>query len=155
MNDEQTAAAYRRLEPVALEGGDRDAVKQLADLMLRSGGDCRLLGPLGEEISLPAPLYYVLERVAEMMARGDAVTIVPVGQKLTTQQAANILNISRQYLVRLLDNGDIPFEKIGTHRRLDVQDVLEFKRERNLKRKIELDKLTALSEECGGYTELD
>lgn len=57
--------------------------------------------------SLPSTIFYVLVRVAEVLAHGDAITVAPVGRELTTQQAANILNVSRQYLVRLLDGGQI------------------------------------------------
>jgi excisionase family DNA binding protein len=91
--------------------------------------------PLGEEIELPASIFYVLRRIADVMAHGNAITVVPVGQKLSTQQAANILMVSRQYLVRLLERGRIPYEKAGTHRRLSIQDVLAFKRERAVERR--------------------
>ncbi len=156
MIDEMDAAdRVRRLDPVAPQTDERDEVKKLSALLGRSGAHCRLLGPLGEEIEFPASVFYVLERVVELMAEGNAVTIVPVGQKLTTQQAANILNVSRQYLVRLLESGRIRFEKTGTHRRIDIQDVLDYKQKRNAERGIALDNLTTLSEECGGYLELD
>lgn len=69
------------------------------------------------EVAIPEAVFYVLERVAEVLARGDSLTIVPVGKELTTQQVADLLNVSRQYLVRLLDEGRIPFTKTGKHRR--------------------------------------
>ena len=68
---------------------------------------CKLVGAQGESISIPESVFYGLERVAEVFARGDAITIVPVGKELTTQQAADLLNVSRQYLVRLLDAGNL------------------------------------------------
>jgi excisionase family DNA binding protein len=99
-------------------------------------------------------VFYILARVAEVMARGDAITVVPVGKELTTQQAADLLNVSRQYLVRLLDEGRIPYTKTGKHRRLRVEDVLHYKEERDKERRAALDELTQLSEESGGYDEL-
>lgn len=112
---------------------------------------CRLVGPKGEEVALPDAVFYVLERVAEVLARGDSVTIVPVGKELTTQQAADLINVSRQYLVRLLDEGRIAHTKTGKHRRLRIEDVLAFKEQRDGERKDALRDLSQLTEEFGGY----
>ncbi len=120
----------------------------------RKRGECRLVGPTGESISIPESVFYVLERVAEVMARGDSITLVPVGQEMTTQQAADLLNVSRQYLVRLLDDGRIPFTKVGKHRRVRIEDVLAFREQRDRDRKAGLEELTRMSEELGGYDEL-
>jgi len=97
----------------------------------RRAPKCQLVGPKGEAIPLPESVFYVLERVAEVLARGDSITVVPVGREVTTQQAADLLNVSRQYLVRLLDEGRIPFRKTGKHRRLRIEDVLTFKEKRD------------------------
>jgi excisionase family DNA binding protein len=105
----------------------------------------------GQTIELSASLLEVLARAAEVLAAGDAVTIVPVGQELTTQQAADLLNISRQYLVRLLDNGELPHTKTGRHRRLRIEDVLAYKSKRDDERLATLRELTELTEEVGGY----
>jgi excisionase family DNA binding protein len=93
----------------------------------------------------------VLERVAEVMARGDAITVVPVGKEVTTQQAADLLNVSRQYFVRLLDEGRIPFRKTGKHRRVRVEDVLTFKDQRDKDRRAGLRELSRVTQEFGGY----
>ena len=113
--------------------------------------DCRLVGPDGTSIALPPSVFYVLERAAEVMARGDSITIVPVGRELTTQQAADLLNVSRQYLVRLLDAGRIPFRKTGTHRRVRIEDVLAFRETRDRDRREALRELSRMTEEYGGY----
>ena len=114
----------------------------------------QLVSPSGEVTNIPESVFHLLSRVVEVLASGDAITIVPVGKELTTQQAANILNVSRQYLVRLLDNGRIPFRKTGTHRRVRMEDLLAFKRQRDRDRKAALDDLSQLSQEFGGYEEL-
>ncbi len=89
--------------------------------------------------------------VMELLARGDAVTVVPVGKELTTQQAADILNISRQFLIRLLDEGKLLHSKTGKHRRLKIEDVLAFKAKRSKERKAGLRKLSEMTQEIGGY----
>ncbi len=117
-------------------------------------GQCKLVGPDGEAVVVPDLLVQVLEQVTEILTRGDAVTVVPVGKELTSQQAANILNVSRQYLVGLLDEQRIPCSKTGKHRRVRVEDVLTFKERRDQERMQTLDELTSMSEEFGGYKEL-
>lgn len=112
---------------------------------------CQLVGPKGESIPLPESVFYVLERVAEVLARGDSVTVVPVGREVTTQQAADVLNVSRQYVVRLLDEGKIPYRKTGKHRRLRIADVLEFKERRDKDRRAGLRQLSQMTEAFGGY----
>ncbi|MCO5170384.1 MAG: helix-turn-helix domain-containing protein [Planctomycetes bacterium] len=149
----------RRLSPVSAPEDQQAGVEELARVLQRAHrarrpARCKLVGPAGETIEVPESVFHVLERVAEVLARGDAVTIVPVGKELTTQQAADILNISRQYLVRLLDEGAIPFARTGKHRRLRVEDVLAFKEKRDHERKAALDELARQSEDVGGYREL-
>jgi excisionase family DNA binding protein len=117
----------------------------------RRAPKCQLVGPKGESIALPESVFYVLERVAEVLARGDSITIVPVGRELTTQQAADLLNVSRQYLVRLLDEGRIAFRKTGKHRRLRIEDVLDFKDKRDKDRRAGLRELSQMTQEFGGY----
>lgn len=151
----------RRMTPVAAPPSQRAEVAALFALLDRVGNGrkkrkaCKLVGPAGESISIPESVFYVLERVAEVMARGDSITVVPVGQELTTQQAADLLNVSRQYLVRLLDDGQLAYRRTGKHRRLRVEDVLTFKEHRDRKRKAALGELARLSEEAGGYEELE
>lgn len=115
---------------------------------------CRIVGPDGEEISIPESMLCLFEWVAEVLARGDAITVLPVGQELTTQQAADLLNVSRQYLVRLLDQGKIACTRTGTHRRIRVQDLLAYKRQRDDERVATLDALTEMSQALGGYDDI-
>jgi excisionase family DNA binding protein len=152
----------RRMTPVAAPPEQQAEVAAIYRLLgdavrarRRRPAPCKLVGPSGETIPIPESVFYVLERIAEVMARGDSITVVPVGKEMTTQQAADILNVSRQYLVRLLDEGRIPYTKTGKHRRLRIEDVLAFKELRDDHRRAALDELTKSSEALGGYDELE
>lgn len=148
----------RRMTPVAAPPEQQaqvialsKALEDMAQEPRKQAPKCQLVGPKGERITIPESVFYVLERVAEVMARGDSITVVPVGREMTTQQAADLLNVSRQYLVRLLDEGRIPFRKTGKHRRLRIEDVLAFKETRDKDRRAGLRELSRLTEEFGGY----
>jgi excisionase family DNA binding protein len=155
-----TEKQIRRMTPVAAPPEQKAEVVALSKLL---GGlahaqprrpRCELAGPKGERIAIPESVFYVLARVAEVLARGDAVTVVPTEKEITTQEAADLLNLSRQYVVRLLDEGRIPFTKAGKHRRIRIEDLLRFKAKRDEERKGTLDELAGLSEDVGGYEEL-
>lgn len=155
-----TERLIRRMTPLAAPPEQKEAVQALSKALeaISHGKSarraCELVGPKGERIAIPESVFHVLVRVAEVLARGDAVTVVPTEKAVTTQQGADLLNVSRQYLVRLLDEGRIPFSKTGKHRRVRVDDLLRFKAKRDEERKKTLDELSALSEDYGGYDEL-
>lgn len=113
----------------------------------------RLVGPKGETLELPEPVFHLLRQIVSVLARGDAVTVVPVHKQLTSQQAADLLNVSRQYLVRLLDEGAIPYTKTGKHRRIRINDLLEYKKKRDDQREQGLVELMQMSQDFGGYSE--
>lgn len=87
------------------------------------------------------------------MASDRAVSIVRYNRELTTQQAANILNVSRPFLVKLLDEGAIPYIKVGSHRRIQFKDLIIDKEHRDRKRRKLLDQLIEMTEEAGLYEE--
>ena len=111
----------------------------------------RLVGAEGDEIDLPEPIYRLLRRIVPLLLNGDSIALMPYHKELTTQQAADFLNMSRQYLVRLLDQEEIPYTKVGTHRRVAFKDLLEYQARRQRRRKAGLARMTALADDAGEY----
>ncbi|MGB5633661.1 MAG: helix-turn-helix domain-containing protein [Waterburya sp.] len=104
-----------------------------------------------ESLLIPSVAYELLIDILSQISQGNAVTLVPVRAELTTQQAANLLNVSRPYLIKLLESSEIPHHKVGKHRRIFAQDLYEYKAKIDAKRSQSLDELTALSEELDLY----
>jgi excisionase family DNA binding protein len=110
----------------------------------------RVLGQAHEEtVRVPASAVRMLIRILEEMAKGNAVTLIPVHAELTTQEAADMLNISRPSLIQLLDEGKIEFRKVGTHRRVRFEALMAYKRKALADRKAALAELAAYDQEIG------
>ncbi len=132
--------------------GLRELVRQLDEIIERGGEGARLVGSEGEEVDVPASALRALRLVAEGMAGSLTLSLIPHGKELTTQEAADLLHVSRPHLVKLLDEGTIPHHRVGTHRRVRIEDVLAYHAERTQRRREELRELTRLSQEAeGGY----
>lgn len=110
-----------------------------------------LLAPDGEQIPLPAEVYRVLRQVVDVMRQGKATLVAHQGLLLTTQEAADFLGVSRPTLVKLLEDGAIPFEKPNRHRRVRLQDLIDFQRRRRAERRSALNQLTEEAGEIGLY----
>lgn len=105
-----------------------------------------------DELVLPGHALQLLLDVLSEMSRGNAISIMHIHAELSTQDAANILNVSRPFLVGLLEKGDIDFHKVGTHRRVLAKDIIEYKQQIDAERMTALDKLTEESQKLGmGY----
>ena len=107
----------------------------------------------GSRILLPDPLAEVLREVAQSLAQGNAVTVVPQHTTLTTQQAAEFLGVSRPTFVKLLEEGELSFTQPGRHRRVRLDDVLAYRDRVRQARREALDQLAALSEDVDLYTD--
>lgn len=93
------------------------------------------------DIVVPRQAVALLRDLLSEMARGNAVTIVPTHAELTTQQAADILNVSRPHVIKLLEQGIIDYKRVGTHRRIRYEDLLDYKRRRDRENRDALDAL--------------
>ena len=101
---------------------------------------------------MPKEAFDLLLEILAQMANGNAVTIVPVQAEFTTQQAADFLNVSRPFLIELLEARALPHRKVGSHRRVRFEDLLRYKQADDAKRQTVLDQLAAQAQELGlGY----
>ena len=100
-----------------------------------------------QPIELPARVVAMLTDILESMAAGHGITIIPENAELTTVQAAEVLNVSRPFLIKLLDEGAIRYRKVGTHRRIRMEDVVAYKKRIDQQRETILDQLVADAQE--------
>ncbi len=136
-------------DPVFVSDLDTPSIKRL-EIMLEQAHP-KLIGIDGEEMPLPDSIYQVLRQVTHLMAAGKAISLVPLDHYLSSQEAAELLNVSRPYLYTLLDQNQIPFIKVGTHRRIRFEDLMAYKQHRDSQRHQSLSELAAFSQELGFY----
>jgi excisionase family DNA binding protein len=105
--------------------------------------------PAHEALVVPRSAVELLARILAHMAAGQGVSVVPADAELTTQQAADLLNVSRPFLIGLLDAGEIEYRKVGKHRRVRADSLLDYKRKDDQRRREAADELTALGQEMG------
>lgn len=132
---------------------DMEALLDLSKFLEQHDHPAALIGPDGEQLPLPMEVYEVLKRVVAAMSRQRGVTIAPVEQQLTTQQAADLLGISRPTLVKLIKEGKLQSEQPSgsRHRRLRLAEVLEYQRQQRRDRDEALTQLVRDAEEDGLY----
>ncbi len=119
-----------------------DAEQALALQTFLKSGPPELVSPEGARMILPEPYYTLLKHLARNARENRAATVTLNEEAITTQQAANILGVSRPYLVQLLEAGELPFYRIGKHRRLRLKDVLEYEAKRDAERHTILNQMT-------------
>lgn len=120
----------KRTEPVAIQVSDHDMVS----------------------LQLPAKLFGVLQTILDLMAKGKAFSLIPANAELTTQEAADMLNVSRPHIVKLLKEGVIPYKEVGTHRRILLEDLVVYSSNMRQKRKEALQELATQAQKLNmGY----
>ena len=139
------AAPAPRRRPQA--AAPADVLAFLADCL--SDIPYKLVSDSGESVDLPDEMVSVIGDVAREMSRGYEVAVLSRQRAVTTQEAADILGVSRPYVVKLLESGQMPFHHAGTHRRVELQDVLDYKEKRDQVRRDSLRALTQESQSMG------
>jgi excisionase family DNA binding protein len=120
--------------------------RSLDDVQLRARRDGNSV-----EVRVPHTAYRLFLEMLAQLANGNAVTIVPIHAELTTQEAADMLNVSRPFFVGLLESGTIPFRRVGTHRRILAQDLFKYKADQDARGEAALRELAQLSQDAGLY----
>jgi excisionase family DNA binding protein len=136
-------------KPIVLPSSDQQQV-QVVERLLRTGAPA-FITPTGERVELPGTVVEVLKTAVGFMSHGQAFTLVPDNQAITTQRAANLLGMSRPFFVKLLDAGAMAHHWVGNQRRVYLRDVLAYAKKRDSERQTSLDRLSRDAFEAGLY----
>jgi excisionase family DNA binding protein len=142
------AAQTIRIAPQSEE--EAQAVKKLYRMLVHEG-TAALVGPDNTRIDLPPALYEVLVQIVQQMQEGRSVALMPVMEELSTQAAADMLGVSRQFLVNELESGKLPFHRTGAHRKVYFRDLADYKRRRDQHRKEAIQRIAQESKDLGIY----
>jgi len=139
------------LESVMAQEPEKSSIKHLESILQLEGAQAKLVGVDGQEIPIPESVYQILHQAVHALALGKVISVVIQDRELTTQKAADILKVSRPYLIKLLDQGEIPCIRVGTHRRVRFDDLMKYKEERDTKRREGIKQFTQFLEAEGFY----
>jgi excisionase family DNA binding protein len=133
-----------------LEEAEKQQAAKLYRMLIHDGAAC-LIGPDNSKLELPPFVYNILLKVVENLQEGKAVVLLPLMEEMSTQAAADLLGVSRQFLVTELEAGKIRFHRAGSHRRIYLNDVLDYKTQREKARVASIDRMAQVSEDAGIY----
>lgn len=134
-----------RLDPGSLDVAELAALREVA----ATPGHLRLTNDRGASAEIPAALLRHFTYVLDLMSRGQVVSLISEDEHFTTQAAANYIGCSRQHFVDILERGEIPFERVGTHRRVKFRDLRAYRKRRDVERRAALNALAQRIEEAG------
>ncbi len=140
------SSRQNRLDPSFLKASE---MKEMVDIL--ESGSPALVDEQGRRLELPPAIFKALLRILKIMSRGNAIIMIREEETFTTQAAADYLGVSRQHLVDLLEQGRIPFHKVGTHRRIYFRDLLAYETNRDAERRKGLAKLADEVDAAGLY----
>jgi excisionase family DNA binding protein len=146
----------QRFEPVVPSERDAQLARESSRLLaacIGQGDAARLVVMDGaQRIEVPVSALRMLVEILAQMAQGNAISFMPIHAELTTQQVADFLNVSRPHVVAMLEEGAIPYRKVGTHRRVLFKDLIEYRRRSSEAGQQAADELTRQAQELGlGY----
>ena len=136
-------------EPIALPESEGMQIRELNRML--QGGTPALVGAGGEKLKLPDAVFRLLKDIVRNMQLGRAIILIPENQQLTTQRAADLLGVSRPHLIKLLEAGELPYHKAGSHRRIYLRDLVGYQKRRDAERKRALDRIAKEAYEAGLY----
>jgi excisionase family DNA binding protein len=140
-------------ESVLVKEPEKELIDQLEQILSRESAQPKLVGSNGEEILIPESVYSILRQIVHAMASGQAFSVELHNPELTTQEAAELLKVSRPFFIKLLKEGAIPYIEVGKHRRVLFQDVITYKEQRQVKRRQGMKELSQFLQEEGFYDE--
>jgi excisionase family DNA binding protein len=150
-SQEEVTAAREAARRLSKMGGSRTSVSFVVESEEGQRAKSRKGRTEPEPITLPANIFKTIIKLLAEMGNGNAVQVVPVQAELTTQQAADLLNVSRPHLIKLLEQEKIPFRKVGTHRKVLARDLITYRDRTDLGRREGLTRMVADDEEIGLY----
>ena len=138
---------------LAPSGEQEELIAEFSAAVKDLTGQPVLRGADSVEVPVPPELFKILVNVANILQQGQGVTILRNDQLLTTQEGADLLGISRPTFVKMLEEGKVPFSKVGRHRRVTLQDVKSYSEEEQKRRSRLLNEMAALSQEAETFYE--
>ena len=136
-------------EPITLPESEGSQIRELNRML--QGGTPALVGAGGERVELPEAVFRLLKDIVRNMQLGRAVILIPENQQMTTQRASVLLGVSRPHLIKLLEAGELPYHKAGSHRRVYLRDLLAYQKRRDAERKEALNRIAKEAYESGLY----
>ncbi len=136
--------------PAPPQESEKQQAAKLYRMLIQVGTAC-LVGPDNSKIELPPSIYDILVKAVENMQEGRVVALLPLLEEMSTQAAADMLGISRQFLVKELESGKIQFHRAGSHRRIYLKDVLGYRKKRDETRSDSLNRMAQAAQDAGIY----